>query len=118
LLCYRKAKSSLWMTQYRNTTPYRPRHSYHELFLSIFGEHFFGIDGDEDAAAAGEDFIFVVEDFGGVDVSASALFYFAAFDAERFMKGNGLQIFDSHLSGEGDYVMQLVYFAHGVVEDA
>jgi len=36
----------------------------------------------KDAAAAGEDFVFVVEDFGGVDVGASLHFFFAAFYAE------------------------------------
>ncbi len=90
----------------------------HELFVYIFGEHLCGVDGDKDAAAAGEDFIFVVEDFGGVDVSASLLFYFAAFDAQRLVQRNGLEIFDSHLSGEGDDMMEFIYFAHGIVEDA
>jgi len=73
------------------------------LFLSlsfgVFGEHFCGVDGDEDAFAAGQDFVFVVEDFGGVDVGATALFNFAAFDAEGFVEWNGLEIFDSHLAG-------------------
>jgi len=84
----------------------------------MFGEHFFGIDGDEDSATAGEDFIFVVEDFGGVDVGASLNFYFAAFHAERLVKRNGLEIFDGHLASQSDHVMKLVYFSHGVVEDA
>ena len=56
------------------------------LAFYIFGEHFFGVDGDEDAAAAGQDFVFVVQDFGGVDVGAALDFYFAAFDAERFVQ--------------------------------
>ena len=51
------------------------------LSFYILGEHFFGVDGDEDAAAPGEDFVFGVEDFGGVDVLASDDFFFAAFDA-------------------------------------
>jgi hypothetical protein len=89
-----------------------------ELSFYIFGEHFFGVDGDEDATAAGEDFIFVVEDFGGVDVGASALFYFAAFDAEGLVQRDGLEVFDRHLSCEGDDVVEFIYFAHGVVENA
>jgi hypothetical protein len=88
------------------------------LTFYVLGEHFFGVDGDEDAAAAGQDFVFFVEDFGGVDVGASFLFYFAAFDAQRFVQRDGLEIFDSHFTGEGDDVMQLVDLAHGVVEDA
>jgi hypothetical protein len=93
-------------------------HFPHGLPLYEFGEHFFGVDGDEDAAAAGEDFVFVVEDFGGVDVGASFLFYLAAFDAQRFVQRDGLEIFDGHFTGEGDDVMQLVDLAHRVVEDA
>jgi hypothetical protein len=58
------------------------------LASHIFFEHFFGVDGDEDAAAAGQDFVFVVEDFGGVDVDAAADFDFAAFHAEWFTKRN------------------------------
>ena len=71
----------------------------HELSVYIFGEHFFGVDGDEDGAAAGEDLVFVIEDFGGVDVGTSLLFYFAAFDAEGLVQRDGLEIFDGHLSG-------------------
>ncbi len=89
------------------------RLAFHEL-----GEHFFGVDGDEDTAAAGQDFVFVVEDFGDVDVSASALFDFAAFDAERRIQRDGLEVFDGHFAGEGDDVMELIDLAHGVVEDA
>jgi hypothetical protein len=51
------------------------------LSLYIFGEHFFGIDGDEDTAAAREHFVLFVEDFGGVDVGASSLLDLAPFDA-------------------------------------
>ena len=90
----------------------------HGLSLDELGEHFRGVDGDEDAAAAGQDFVFVVEDFGGVDVGASSLLYFAAFDAERLVQRDGLEIFDGHFAGEGDDVMKFIYFAHGVVEDS
>ena len=88
------------------------------LAFDIFREHFFGIDGDEDAAAAGQDFAPFVQDFGGIDVGAAALFDFAAFDSERFVQRDGLEIFDGHFTGEGDDMMQLVDLAHGVVEDA
>src|SRR5579862_4655087 len=86
--------------------------------FDIFGEHFFWIDSDEDAAAAGEHFSFFIEDLGGVDVGASALLDFAAFDAQRLLQRYGLEILDGHLPRERNYVVQLVYFAHGVVEDA
>jgi hypothetical protein len=60
------------------------------LAFYIFGEHFFWVDGDEGAAAAGQDFVFVVEDFGDVDVSASVDFFFAAFDAQGLVQRDGL----------------------------
>jgi hypothetical protein len=88
------------------------------LAVHAFGEHFFGVDGDEDAAAAGEDFVFVVEDLGGVDVGAAALFDFASFDAQRLVQRDGLEILDGHFAREGDDVMEFIYLAHGVVEDA
>jgi hypothetical protein len=51
-------------------------------------------------------------------VGASADFDFAAFDAERFVQRNGLEILDGHLSGKRDDVMEFIYFTHGIVEDA
>jgi hypothetical protein len=51
------------------------------LAFYVFGEHFFGVDFYEDAAAAGQDFIFFVKDFGGVDVLGAADFDFVAFYA-------------------------------------
>ena len=33
------------------------------------------------------------------------------------MERDGLEVFDGHLAGEGDDVVELVHFAHGVVED-
>ena len=51
-------------------------------------------------------------------MGASADFDFTAFDAQGFVQRDGLEVFDGHLSGEGDDVMEFVYFAHGVVEDA
>jgi hypothetical protein len=43
---------------------------------------------------------------------------FAAFDAQRFVQRDGLEVFDRHFAGESDDVMELVDLAHGVVEDA
>ena len=51
-----------------------------ELSLRIFREHPFGIDGDENAATAGQDFAFSVEDFRRIDVLGSANFDFASLD--------------------------------------
>jgi hypothetical protein len=84
----------------------------------VFGEHFFWVYGYEDAAAAGQDFVFFVQDFGGVDVLGSADFDFAALYSQWFVERDWLKVFDRHLSGQGYDVMELVYFSHGVVEDA
>ena len=51
-------------------------------------------------------------------MGASANFYFAAFDAQGFVQRDRLQIFDGHFPGQGHHLVELVYFAHGVVEDA
>jgi hypothetical protein len=59
------------------------------LAFCILGEHFFGVDGDEDAAAAGEDFVFFVEDLGGVDVLTAVDADFPALDAQRLMQRDG-----------------------------
>ena len=48
----------------------------------------------------------------------AAHFDFAAFDAQGFVERDGLEIFNRHFSCEGNDVMEFVYFAHGVVEDA
>jgi hypothetical protein len=84
----------------------------------VFGEHFFWVYGYEDAAAAGQDFIFFVKDFGCVDVLGSANFDLAAFYSQGFVQRDWLQVFDCHLSRQGYYLVEFVYFAHGVVEDA
>jgi hypothetical protein len=51
-------------------------------------------------------------------VLASVHAELAAFDAKRLVQRDGFEVFDGHLSGEGDDVVELVYFAHRVVEDA
>jgi hypothetical protein len=87
------------------------------LELHKTGEHLVGINGDEEALAAGEDFVFVVEDLGHVDVLAAFYAEFAGFDVERLFQGNRLQILDGDFGGQGDDVAQFIYFAHGFVED-
>ena len=43
---------------------------------------------------------------------------FAAFDAERLVQRDGLEIFDGHFARERNHLVQLIDLAHGVVEDA
>ena len=82
-----------------------------------FAEHLLGIDGDEDAFAARQDFAFLVEDFGGVDVLAAVHADLPTFDPQRLLQRNGLQIFDRHFFCDRNHVAKLVGFAHSVVED-
>src|ERR1700756_442427 len=56
------------------------RLSFHKL-----SKHFFRVDGDEDAAAAGQDFSLLVEDLGGIDVLAAVDAHFPALDVKRFV---------------------------------
>ncbi len=71
----------------------KTRSSFHK-----FCEHFFGIDGDEDAAAAGEHFIFIVENLGCVHMGASLFFDFAAFDAQGLVQRDWLEVFNHHFA--------------------
>ena len=66
------------------------------LALDEFAEHFFRVDGDEEAAAAGEDLSFFVEDFGFVDVLATLDADFPALDVQRFVERDGPEVFDGH----------------------
>ncbi len=43
---------------------------------------------------------------------------FPALNAQRFVQRDGLEIFDGHLFGKGDDVVEFVDLAHGIVEDA
>jgi hypothetical protein len=62
-------------------------------------EHFCGVDGYEDGAAAGQDFIVLVEDFGGVYVGSALYFDLAAFYSQGLVKRDWLQVFDCHFAG-------------------
>ena len=63
----------------------RPYGAAKALAFGVLGEHFFGVDGYEGAAAAGEDFVFFVEDFGGIDVLAAVDADFPSLDAQWFV---------------------------------
>jgi len=89
----------------------------HGLAFYKLAEHFVGVDGNEQGSALGQDFAFLVEDLGDVDVLASFYFFLARLDAQRFVQRDGLEVVDGHLGGNGDDVAQLVHLAHGFVED-
>ena len=69
------------------------------LTFYVLGEHSCGVDGYEGSAAAGQDFILFVQDLGGVDVGAAFYFNFAAFDSQRLVKRDRLQVFNRHFTG-------------------
>ena len=75
------------------------------------------VDGDEEAAAAGQDFILFVENFGHIDVLAAVDLDLARFDTQRLMERHWLQILHGHFGRERDHLVQLVHLAHGFVED-
>src|SRR5580692_1124382 len=87
------------------------------LLPNEFAEHFFSVDGDEDAAAAGQDFVFLVANFGFVDVLAAVHADFPPLDMQPLVEWYGLEVLDSHLFGEGDDVVELVHFPHRIVKD-
>jgi len=60
------------------------------LALHEFAKHLFGVDGDEGASAAGQDFVFLVTNFSGVDVLAALNADSPALDMQRLVQGDGL----------------------------
>ena len=56
-----------------------------ELTFYEFPEHFFRIDGDECAFAAGQHFTFLVQDFSGVDVLTAVNTDFPALYVQRLV---------------------------------
>ncbi len=87
------------------------------LPLDEFPEHFFWVDGDESTSASCQNFIFFVQDLSRIDVLTAVNADFPALDVKRFVKRDGLEIFDGHLFRQRNDVVQFIYFAHGVVED-
>jgi len=89
------------------------------MFLTFdeFPKHFMGVDGDEDTATAGEDFIIFVQDFGGIDVLSTVDADSFALDSQGLVEGHRLQVFDGHLAGQSNDVMQFIHLAHRVIED-
>ena len=75
------------------------------------------IDGDEQAPAAGQHFVFGIQNLGHVDVAATANAHLARFDAQRLVEWDRLKVVHGDLRGQRDYVAQLIYLAHRVVKD-
>jgi len=64
------------------------------IILTIYelGEHFVGIDRDEQAAAASQDFAFGIKNLRHVDVLSAVEPHLAGFDQQRFVQRHGLQV--------------------------
>jgi len=90
------------------------------LYSSLyeFAKHFLRVNGNEGTTAAGEDFPLLVRDFGHVNVPAPVDADFPALDPQRRVKRHGLDVFNGHFFGQGDDLTELVYLAHGIVENA
>ncbi len=87
------------------------------LSLHKFPEHLMRVDGDEEAAAAGQHLAFLIQDLGDINVLAALYFFLARLHAQWFVERDGLEVIDGHLAGNGDDVPQHVHLAHGFVED-
>lgn len=81
------------------------------------GEHFLGIDGEESSATAGEQYAVDGAQLGSVVKRSAVYSNDAAFDGERLAERNRTKILDLHAAGERDLVLELVRFAHGLVQN-
>lgn len=80
-------------------------------------EHLCDIHGNKSAGAAGQDFALFVLDFRDVGVLASGDLLLAPGNSKRLAQRNRPEILDGHGLGKRHHAAQLVYFAHGFVED-
>ena len=87
------------------------------LRLDKRGEHTFGIDGQESAAAAGQHFTFLIQNLCAVDVAPSPDTNLSRLNPQRLVQRHRLQIIHRNLRGQGDHLAQLVYFSHGFIKD-
>ena len=81
------------------------------------GKHLFRIDGDERPGAARQNFTFGIADFRHVDVPASVHALLCAGYGKRLAQRYRPEIFDFHGSRERQHVAELVYLAHGFIQD-
>lgn len=80
-------------------------------------EHLCDIHGNKSAGAAGQDFALFVLDFRDVGVLASGDLLLAPGNSKRLAQRNRPEILDGHGLGKRHHAAQLVYLAHGFVED-
>ncbi len=88
------------------------------LRLDKRGEHTFGIDGQESAAAAGQHFTFLIQNLCAVEVAPSPDTNLSRLNPQRLVQWHRLQIIHRNLRGQRDHLAQLVYFSHGFIKDS
>lgn len=86
------------------------------LRLDKLGKHSFGIDGQESATAAGQHFTFLIQNLRAVDVPPSLDTNLSRLHLQRLVQRYWLQIIHRNLCGQRDYLAQLIYFAHCLIE--
>jgi len=87
------------------------------VFLDVLGEHLQGIDGDKQGPSARQDLMLLVADFCDVDVFPAANALLVTFNQQRLFQRHRLNVFHFHVLGEGNHRTQLVYLAHGLIQD-
>ena len=86
------------------------------LWFDKLGKHSFGIDGQESAAAAGQHFTLLIQNLRTVDVASSPDTNLSRLHPQRLVQRHWLQIIHRNLRRQRDYLAQLVYFAHCLIE--
>src|ERR1019366_8939314 len=87
------------------------------LLLQVLGEHAMRIDLDELRRTARQHLSFSIANLRGPVMLAAVDAHLPSFDNERFEQRYRLQVGDFHLTRQGNQTVQLVYLAHGFVED-
>lgn len=74
------------------------------------------VDLDEDSVAAGEYGSVGGLDLGLVEELSSFSAQVTAFELKRLKEGDGLEVVDLHVAGDGEDIERAVDLAHGLVE--
>jgi len=75
------------------------------------------IDSNEYAFAASQQLIFLIEDFGLVNMSSSPNLDFPSLNPQWLIQWNRLDVLDRHLFRKGDDMPQLIHLSHGIIEN-
>jgi hypothetical protein len=87
------------------------------LVFPMLGEHLFCIYGDECSLTPGQNLVFLIKNFGHIDVLSSFNPDRERFDAQGLPQWHRTEVVHVDLRSESDHVAEFVYLAHGIVED-